>query len=347
MNLFTTTNEIGKLAILAADNKVYNAPIMLVIREGATKDMIVNTLKRFAYGCKLLAAGISFDSSNDTMRKVDTFDYGINEWHDEARVQIWVKGTIPVCLPNDQMTSVSVNVFTEITLVEDFVGYVNDLMEVMPALTDILTQDAPAKQSPPPAQQRHRPGQEELDEQFPRDENNNPITERLQKRQQPAQPPQKQPPQPPTPTNTPHFGDYKVNYAQKRQLGDTYGGQVISFNIAQVKTVGTEVELYGTYNGGSSKYPMVKVQPEYIRDETTKQFLLRLIDEGGTSGLAFRGVFYVNRKPDGKTYLNLNKLDRVDNFPLANAFVPALANEPPDETSEDNNPVRPYDDIPF
>ena len=249
-------------------------------------------------------------------------------------MQIWVKGTIPVDTAYGEV-QMSVNVFTELTSVRNFVYVMRLMATEWPSITDILEEHKPA------TPEYVEPERSELDEYFPRDENGQAATTA---------------PQAPAPTNfnalsstdTPHFGDYKLKAADKQVLAQLYGGKVVSFNIGNLVASGGSVEIYSTYGSGLSKYPMTTLSPQsidYIKEDRTKAFLQSLVENAGSSAKKFRGVFFVNVKGDGKVYLNLNKLDEVEQFPSANTFLPSAEESAPAQQMMAGTPRD--QDVPF
>ena len=316
-NTVTSTDEAGLLYIVRNDPIVQSVPVMLVYRDSVEPGMAPLTLKRFSYACQLLAAGIEWNEDSAACKKVEELpDWYGDDLPVEPNVQIWTKGAVPV-FTNAGTMQMSVNVFTELTSVRNFVYIMRLKAEERQAITDILEEHKPV------VSEQAAPEHNELDEYFPRDENGQAPTTA---------------PIPPTnfnalsPTDTPHFGDYKLKAADKQVLAQLYGGKVVSFNIGNLVASGGSVEIYSTYGSGLSKYPMTTLSPQsidYIKEDRTKAFLQSLVENAGSSAKKFRGVFFVNVKGDGKVYLNLNKLDEVDQFPSANTFLPSTEEAAP------------------
>ena len=224
-NTVSSTDEAGLLYIVRDDGKVQTVPVMLVYRDSVEPGMAPLTLKRFSYACQLLAAGIDWDEDSNACKKVEDLpDWYGDDLPVEPNVQIWVKGTIPVFTTTGVM-QMSVNVFTELTSVRNFVYIMRLKAEERQSITDILEEHKPA--TPEYVEPEHN----ELDEYFPRDENG----------QAPTTAPQAPAPLPPAPhALSDGIPDGVINlvnydYKLKPQYEAECAGKVVCFNVSQVK----------------------------------------------------------------------------------------------------------------
>jgi hypothetical protein len=277
----------------------------------------------------MLAGGIQWDGKNPKMQEVD---HRPDEWYenppDEARVAIWVKGQgIPVYTPNGTQW-LSVNVFTELTSLYDFVG----IMQMIAAERESITVIGEAQ----------KPEQSELDKAFPRDANGQPVGN-----PPPAAPPQ-QPQRRPQPAASPTGSDYigGYNHKLKEQYIASYGGCTIRTDVLRMKRVwnqndgSPEIEVYSSWNESLSKYPAYSLKIKHKRlsevDDYTRSILTPIFD-------APRDQQPENTTPYYGSYVMFVPKDSPDKlYPLLVKLTPK-SGQPERDVMREDDP----EDIPF
>ena len=324
-NTVSSTDEAGLLYIVRDDGKVQTVPVMLVYRDSVEPGMAPLTLKRFSYACQLLAAGIDWDEDSNACKKVEDLpDWYGDDLPVEPNVQIWVKGTIPV-FTNTGVMQMSVNVFTELTSVRNFVYIMRLKAEERQSITDILEEHKPA--TPEYVEPEHN----ELDEYFPRDENGQAPTTAPQ-----APAPQVLPAQPQGgDSESPYLGGY--DHKRNEEYATQYGGKTVRFDVMEMKRAfdtrdgSPQVQVCSSYNGSKSRYPAhslkVKVNRlEKVEDGFTKQILESVLNDGAEVSQAFYGSYFMFTPEPGKLYPLLVKLT-----PAQPATQQMMAGTPRDE----------------
>ena len=311
MNTFTSTNKMT-LYVEDAMNRVIPVTYHLVIRAYATKPMIEETLTHFRFATALMAAGIEW--SHDIPRCHDLEETTI--WCEdapmptEAAVQIFTN-EFPVWSAQAKgCIKIPLNIFTEYTSAFEVWDTMSMIVDLLPGIREI---DETLKPEQPQRQQPAQQAPADLDDYFPRDEAPKPM------------PPLQPPPQttPATDGDSPHLGayDYKI-----RAQYLPYAGQTVSFDIRRMirrfdsRDASPYIEVYSSYNGGTSKYPAHDLKVKKARlekvDEATAHILLQVMKDGNEIHAPFRGVFFMF-KPDDKNYCIpcLVKLEAVGTHP--------------------------------
>lgn len=115
MNLFTTTNE-HTLWVEDAQNNPVQVRFHLVQRWGATPEMIISTVKHFAFACAVLAAGMDWDHDNSKFQEYsdrEIYQRLYNATHNEPCVQIFTN-EFPIW-KQQKLTRYSLSIMTEET----------------------------------------------------------------------------------------------------------------------------------------------------------------------------------------------------------------------------------------
>ncbi len=318
-NTITTTNEYP-LWLQLFDGKPVKLLVMVGVRDKINPGMTVQTFRRFAYGCSVLAAGIEWDKTNPKMQEVERRP---DEWYQsppgEARVSIWIKGQGVPVYTQSGIIWIAVNVFTELTSVIDFVTIMRMVAKERAEMLDIGNM-----QKPEPKEKS------ELDKAFPRDENGNPTGN------SPAAPQNQQPviaPSPPTksvPDGAVDLGNY--DYNQKASYESQYMGRIVCLNVSKVsrliqaKKDGTGsyecLHVFGYYDGLPSETHPIYDFTAFIPKEGQNYGDWKTIMNSIGNDLNAPGAHYTHpmrfyykiteSKTDDRVFWNLRKIEILE-----------------------------------
>jgi hypothetical protein len=328
--------------------QVFTIRYVVNMRSGATHDMVINTIKHFKHAVQILAAGHKEPSAAVGERDV----YNDKLEHGESRSNVWTFRSFAV-VPNpkgNRIFKVPINLCNEFTSAATLINWVLFAVEIMN--NDTLADDFIHAGSIIEPNTQAKP-QSKLDEYFPRDENNKPITPEEGKRYNyPQQPqPQQQTLPPATDGNSPYLGSY--NHKQKQEYIKAYAGTTVKIDVRKMERVFgqqsglPEVQVYTSYNGNVSKYPTYDLKVKQNRlekvDEDTRAILESVLkappESRGTNTTAYIGTYFmfVPENDPSKMYPLLTKLEAV----------PQAAAQGGDAKDEVMGQHHPADEIPF
>lgn len=284
--------------MVTCDGAHHAIEFYIATRHGSTIVMIQETVRHFIKAIRLIAEGEINGGDEFAHRS----DYG--DRRDESYVSIWVqKPGIPVLLEKGTRM-IQVNVFTEATSANDFAHavylHVNGMAKILD--TDIV-------------QMAGQPNQ--LDKFFPRDENNKPVAPVAPKTNNltPALPSASISGS----SSSEYLGAY--DYKKKSEYMKLYTGKTVKFDVMKMERVfnkkhgAPEVQVYGIYNGGASKWPALSLTIKQNAlenvDEYTAAILLNVLESGAIDTGHYIGTYFMyvpQDKPD-KLYPILVKLE--------------------------------------
>ena len=215
MNTFTSTNKMT-LYVEDARNRVIAVPYHLVIKAGAHRKMIEETLTHFRFAAALMAAGIEWSEDIPRCAKLES----AKNWHrseptpTEAVVQIFTN-EFPVWSAQAKgCIKIPLNIFTEYTSAFEVWDTMSMIVDLLPGIREIDETLKP---------KQVKPQGEDLDKWFPRDEELKPDTS---KQAAPR-------PTPATDGETPIIQEW--DNRKKAEYASMYAGQKVGIRISLVR----------------------------------------------------------------------------------------------------------------
>jgi hypothetical protein len=270
----------------------------VVVRDGATPDMIIETKRHYVRAALQAAQANSDFSEPDKTQYSQRTEYAFHWSHSQPRVQVW--GNVPVAiLKNDAVhtLTVAVNIMTEITNAVDLLAHLRMVADSMYIPDEKPTLDMRRDEDSQLNIVEH-PQQATSDTSPAPTANTSGFTPQIYSQ-----------------TGTPHFADFPRSKEQKLAFAQQYASQVVSFTMRRIHREWTgnppvaECGFYADPNGYTDQYPAFRATVnQYVRDEATREYLSHLPSDTMTG--EWRAVVYVALKGD-KVYFNLNKIEVV------------------------------------